>query len=51
MKILYLDLGDTKLQSLNIVENSNKKSGTHYVGVSRQYNGNEGKIENSQTVP
>lgn len=43
------DLGDTKLQSLNIDENSNKKSGKHSVGVSRQYNGNEGKIENSQT--
>jgi SRSO17 transposase len=43
------DLGDTRLQSLNIDENSNKKSGKHTVGVSRQYNGNEGKIENSQT--
>ena len=43
------DLGDPKLQSLNIDENSNKKSGKHTVGVSRQYNGNEGKIENSQT--
>jgi SRSO17 transposase len=43
------DLGDTKLQALNIDENSNKKSGKHSVGVSRQYNGNEGKIENSQT--
>ena len=42
-------LGDTKLQALNIDENSNKKSGKHSVGVSRQYNGNEGKIENSQT--
>ncbi|MGB4959530.1 MAG: IS701 family transposase [Saprospiraceae bacterium] len=43
------DLGDIKLQALNIDENSNKKSGKHSVGVSRQYNGNEGKIENSQT--
>mgnify|MGYP003596719896 CR=1 FL=1 len=43
------DLGDTKLQALNIDENSNKKSGKHSVGVSRQYNGNEGKLENSQT--
>ncbi len=43
------DLGDRKLQALNIDENSNKKSGKHSVGVSRQYNGNEGKIENSQT--
>jgi len=43
------DLGDTKLQALNIDENSNHKSGKHSVGVSRQYNGNEGKIENSQT--
>lgn len=43
------DLGDSKLQSLNIDENSNKKSGKHSVGVSRQYNGNEGKVENSQT--
>ncbi len=42
-------LGDTNLQALNIDENSNKKSGKHSVGVSRQYNGNEGKIENSQT--
>ncbi len=43
------DLGDRKLQALNIDENSNKKSGKHSVGVSRQYNGIEGKIENSQT--
>lgn len=43
------DLGDRKLQALNIDENSNKKSGKHSVAVSRQYNGNEGKIENSQT--
>lgn len=43
------DLGDRKLQALNIDENSNKKSGKYSVGVSRQYNGNEGKIENSQT--
>lgn len=42
-------LGNTALQSLNIDENSNKKSGKHSVGVSRQYNGNEGKVENSQT--
>lgn len=42
-------LGDTAVQSLNIDENSNKKSGMHSVGVSRQYNGNEGKVENSQT--
>ena len=43
------DLGDRKLQALNIDENSNKKSCKQSVGVSRQYNGNEGKIENSQT--
>lgn len=44
-----IDLGNPLLQALNIDENSNKKSGKHSVGVSRQYNGNEGKIENSQT--
>lgn len=43
------DLGDPKLQALNIDESSTKKAGKSSVGVSRQYNGNEGKRENSQT--
>ena len=43
------DLGDFKLQSLNIDENSTRKSGKNSVGVSKQYNGNLGKLENSQT--
>jgi SRSO17 transposase len=43
------DLGDRKLQALNIDENSNKKSGKHSVGLQTIYNGIEGKIENSQT--
>jgi SRSO17 transposase len=43
------DLGDFKLQSLNIDENSTRKAGKNSVGVSKQYNGNLGKLENSQT--
>ncbi len=43
------DLGDFKLQSLNIDENSTRKLGKNSVGVSNQYNGNLGKFENSQT--
>jgi SRSO17 transposase len=41
--------GDPKLQCLLIDESSDKKAGKHSVGVSRQHNGNLGKIENSQT--
>jgi SRSO17 transposase len=44
------DLGDPLYQSLNIDENSHHKSGTSSVGVSRQYNGNLGKIDNCQTA-
>jgi SRSO17 transposase len=43
------DLGEFKLQSLNIDENSTRKTGKNSVGVSKQYNGNMGKLENSQT--
>ena len=42
-------LGSFKEQGLFIDESSNKKSGIDSVGVSRQHNGNLGKIENSQT--
>ncbi len=42
-------LGDWQKQSLSIDESSNRKSGKDSVGVSVQYNGNLGKIENSQT--
>lgn len=42
-------LGSVKEQGLMIDESSNKKSGMDSVGVSRQHNGNLGKIENSQT--
>lgn len=42
-------LGDWTEQSLSIDESSNRKAGKHSVGVSSQYNGNLGKIENSQT--
>jgi SRSO17 transposase len=48
-KKVNTDLGDFKLQSLNIDENSTQKSGKNSVGVSKQYNGNLGKLENSQT--
>lgn len=42
-------LGDYSLQCLSIDESSNAKSGNHSVGVSRQHNGNLGKIDNCQT--
>jgi SRSO17 transposase len=42
-------LGDTKKQCLLIDESSHKKAGKDSVAVSRQHNGNLGKIENSQT--
>ena len=42
-------LGDKNDQVLNFDESSDKKAGNKSVGVSRQYNGNLGKIENSQT--
>jgi SRSO17 transposase len=42
-------LGYWREQSLAIDESSNRKAGNHSVGVSRQYNGNLGKVENSQT--
>mgnify|MGYP001201245686 FL=1 len=37
-------LGDVKLQCLLIDESSDKKAGKHSLGVSRQHNGNLGKI-------
>jgi SRSO17 transposase len=42
-------LGNTKKQCLLIDESSHKKAGKDSVAVSRQHNGNLGKIENSQT--
>lgn len=42
-------LGDAPKQCLLIDESSHKKAGKNSVGVSRQHNGNLGKIENSQT--
>ncbi len=42
-------LGDCEEQSYSIDESSVRKSGKYSVGVSSQYNGNLGKIENSQT--
>ncbi|MGB5530600.1 MAG: IS701 family transposase [Ignavibacteriaceae bacterium] len=42
-------LGPFEKQGLMIDESSTKKSGKKSVGVSRQHNGNLGKIENSQT--
>ena len=42
-------LGDTRKQCLLIDESSHKKAGRDSVAVSRQHNGNLGKIENSQT--
>lgn len=42
-------LGSVHDQGLFVDECSNKKSGIDSVGVSRQHNGNLGKIENSQT--
>lgn len=44
-----MTLGETSGQVLLIDESSSKKAGKHSVGVSRQHNGNLGKIENSQT--
>lgn len=41
--------GDAQQQSLSIDESSFKKAGKNSVGVSRQYNGNTGKLDNSQT--
>lgn len=41
--------GDYRNQALAIDESSFRKSGKHSVGVSAQYNGNLGKVENSQT--
>lgn len=42
-------LGAFEKQGLMIDESSTKKAGKHSVGVSRQHNGNLGKVENSQT--
>lgn len=42
-------LGDWRGQAYSIDESSVRKSGKDSVGVSSQYNGNLGKIENSQT--
>lgn len=42
-------LGEWHKQALSVDENSNRKAGKHSVGVSSQYNGNLGKVENSQT--
>lgn len=42
-------LGDASGQCLSIDESSVSKSGQKSVGVSRQYNGNLGKVDNCQT--
>ena len=42
--------GDPEEQVLSVDESSEKKAGKNSVGVSRQYNGNMGKTENSQTA-
>lgn len=42
-------LGSWQQQSLGIDESSNRKAGKYSVGVGPQYNGNLGKVENSQT--
>ena len=42
-------LGDYTQQCLSIDESSNAKAGRDSVGVSRQHNGNLGKIDNCQT--
>lgn len=43
-----LRLGDVSSQCLSLDESANRKAGKHSVGVSSQYNGNLGKVENSQ---
>lgn len=43
-------LGNTNEQFLNVDESSERKAGKNSVGVSRQYNGNVGKVDNSQTA-
>jgi len=42
-------LGPPEGQVLSFDESSIKKAGVKSVGVSRQYNGNLGKVDNSQT--
>ena len=42
-------LGDWRQQSLGIDESSTRKAGKCSVGVGSPYNGNLGKVENSQT--
>lgn len=42
-------LGQWQHQCLSIDESSNAKAGKHSVGVSRQHNGNLGKVDNCQT--
>ena len=42
-------LGDKLNQALSIDESSSGKAGHHSVGVSHQYNGNKGKLDNCQT--
>lgn len=42
-------LGDKPNQAFSIDESSSGKAGHHSVGVSHQYNGNKGKLDNCQT--
>ena len=42
-------LGDKSNQAFSIDESSNGKAGKHSVGVSHQYNGNKGRLDNCQT--